>query len=93
VKELRAWLLRCKEDLARRDFEALARDFEKVSRFPLEDLSLSEAQEALVLLEELVREAQSLKEACTKGLFGVEEIERTLGPFLHQLRYLLLRFG
>ncbi|QJA06556.1 hypothetical protein FVE67_07000 [Thermosulfurimonas marina] len=93
MEDLRALLLRCKEDLARRDFEALSRDFERVSRLRPEELTLDEAWEVLTLLEELVAEAAALKEACARGLSGVEEIQRTLRPFLHQLRYLLLRFG
>ncbi len=92
MKKLKALLLRCKEDLARRDLERLLEDFQKIQAFPWEELSLTEAQQALALLEELVQEAEHLKKDCENGLSGLAELERRLPVFFQQLRYLLLKF-
>ena len=92
MKKLEALLLRCKEDLARRDLERLLEDFQKIQTFPWERLSLAEAREALALLEELVQEAEHLKKGYEDGLSGLAEIEKRLPVLFQQLRYLLLKF-
>jgi len=92
VKSLRDWLLRCKEDLSRRDFDRLLADFREVQLLSPERLSPEEAREALSLLDELLQEAEELKSDYQAGLQGLAEIREGLQTFFQQLRYLLLAF-
>ncbi len=93
MKDLQAWLLRCKEDLSRRDFDRLLEDFHEIQSLSPERLSPEEAREALRLLEELLREAENLAKDYRKGLAGLSDLRKSLPGFFEQLRYLLLRFS